>query len=202
MSLDRPQQNDTAWTSKIPCIIQKNIKRSERSYVTAKIFDAFKQEKTVFLILDTSDISTKNHICFMQTHNLNSCEIFYFDIEKMQHGNIKATTVQNRKAFLFLAKYKQKNSDNLEKIKNYSEKMKTLPRLEKVELANWLYDNTLLNRNLISIFSGLYASEVKKIENDELKPYRVPESPMFCRFIDKQGFDLLLKSSNCLQLVL
>ena len=202
LSLNRPQQNHTSWISKTPCIIQKNIKRSGKSYITAKVFDVFKQEKTVFLILETSDISPRNHICFMQTHNLNSSEIFYFDIEKMQHGNIKATTVQNRRIFIFLAKHKQKNSDNIEKIKDFIKKAKSLQSHTKIALADWLYTNTIFDNHSLSLFSGLNDFEINQLVNDKLKSTHIPQSPVSLGIVDDEAFQLLMSNTKCVHTVL
>lgn len=202
LSLNRPQQNQASWISKVPCIIQKNIKRSGKSYVTAKVFDVFKQEKTVFLILDTSDISPKNHICFIQTHDLNNSEIFYFDIEKMEHGSIKATTVQNRRGFLFLAKYKQKNSDNIENIKNFIRKAKNLQSHTKIALADWLYTNTIFDNHSLSLFSGLNDFEINQLVNDKLKSTHIPQSPVSLGIIDDEAFHFLINNTKCVHTVL
>ena len=202
LSLKRPQQNHTVGISKIPCIIQKNIKRSGKSYVTAKIFDIYEQEKTVFLILDTSAISSRNHICFIQTRNLNNSEIFYFDIEKMQHGSIKATTVQNRRVFLFLAKHKQKNSENIEKIKDLIRKAKNLQSHTKIALADWLYTNTIFDNHSLSLFSGLTDFEINQLVNDKLKSTHIPQSPVSLGIIDDEAFHFLMNNTKCIHTVL
>jgi ribosomal protein S27AE len=176
----------------IPCIIQRNIQRDQKSYITAQIFDEYKKQRTVFLMLNASDISNKNYICFLKDYDADSCEVFYFDVEKMEHGSIKGAIVQNRKVFLFLTKYKQKNADVLEKIKEFIRKAKKLQTHKKVALADWLYSNTVFDNYSLSIFSGLTDLEINQLVNDKLKSTHVPQSPVSLGIVDNAAFSFLI----------
>lgn len=199
-----PNQENAEFllVSKTPCTIVKNITRAQNSYITAKIYDPINQHKAIFLISETSGISTRNHICFALANNTGSYDISYFDIEKMQHGMVKAASIKNRKDFIFLAKYKQKNSKNLEKIREFTKKVKSLQNHEKIALADWLYSNTVFESFYLALFSGLTDLEVSQLINNKLRTTHIPQSPISLGLIDHEAFSFLNENIECIHAVI
>lgn len=185
-----------------PCVIKKSIKRTNRSYVIAKIYDEYKKHKDVFFILEASGLSSENYICFIQERNDNYYEIFYYDIARMQHGSIKGIVVENRETLLFLARYKQKNLHNLEQIAELKRNVRNLKLHLKIAVADWLYSNTLFDSYHLSVFSGLDNFTISKLVNDKLKITHVPQSPVTLGLIDDHSFSFLLNHYKYIQKVI
>lgn len=206
LSLTKPLKNidsvSGSWFRRMPCIPQKEIKRADRLYVTVAVFDEYKKENIRYFIFESPPVSLLNHICFLCSYNKGGHEIAYFDIGNMMDGATKGVEVGDYNTLLFLSKYKQRNTENLERVRAYADKSKSLQKHVKISLADWLYSNTVFDKFSLSVFSGLGDFEINLLVNDRLKSSHTPQSPVSLGLIDDDAFSLLMKSINCIHTVL
>lgn len=202
LRLGNINNNTVGLSDETPLIIKSSFSRGENSYIKALAYDPLKKEKNVFLIVSDHKAFSKNHICFFKQENFTTAKIDFFDIEKMQHGSVICHKTPDKKTYIYLTKFKQKNSENLQKIKAYKGKVSSLPKHTKIAIADWLYNNTMFDNHSLSVFSGLDDFEINQLVNDKLKCTHIPQSPVNTGLIDENAFNLLSDSIFCIKEVI
>jgi hypothetical protein len=191
----KPIDTDCSF-SKIPCLIQRCIAKNGKIYVTAKIYNQQKKERFILLIFKEIEVSFDNCICFVSLVDMHRVDLSFFDINKMQYGTFKGIEIQSPDIFKFLLKHDLKNDEYIVDIKSYKRKIKALQHHMKVSLAHWLYSNTMLSVEDLSIFSGLNEFEINQLINDRLSSTHTPQSPVTIGLISKEAFDLLINNTE------
>ncbi len=198
---DHPSQDfhqDTNNYLAEPCLIEREISRGTNTYFTAKRFDPQKKYKKLFIILNKTTFSSRNKIFFTEEIDSFSIKLHYFDLEKMSSESVDATIVSDRFEFIALAKLRQENRKNLERIYKYQHKTKKLDISSKISHYLWLQQNTNFTPETIKLLSTFTSLETNQIDRKKLKRVPNPLSPLFLNLIEEDSFKFLTENISCI----